>query len=90
MDKELDERLDRIEEQLAQLVMTISNVYQQQASKEDIAELRAAIVDVDKKVDNIAKAVGTDIALVEQVAYKAARDVAAIKVINGGLINGGD
>lgn len=86
MDKELEERLDRIEDQLAQLVMTISNVYQQQASKDDVTEVMTAIVAVDTKVDNIAKAIGTDIALVEQVAYKAASDVAAIKVVNGGLI----
>lgn len=78
MDKDLEMKLDRIENQLAQLVNTISNVNQDvQGIKNDMQSFRAEVMTA---LANMEEQSSKDIANVELVAHKAAHDIAALKL----------
>ena len=81
MDKELDMRLSRIEEQLAQLVGIISNVHQEASDTQTtLLAVQAALAEVQDKLQIIDAKLSNDINRGAVVAYQTASDLAALKL----------
>lgn len=82
MDKELDMRLSRIEEQLAQLLGTISKVHQESSDTQTtLLAVQASFADVQDRLQSIDEKLTKDLNKIAVVAYQTASDLAALKLV---------